>query len=173
MFESSMAQEEIPGADDLSASVFRAFVTTLRLHQRLMFSALAERGMHPGQSFCLRFLSANDGLSQRDLAEGLHIAAPTASKMLRTMQEAGLVDRRPDATDHRLTRVFITPKGRTMEMQLHEVAAAYANETIATLPEEDRRELVRLLRELGRCLAAAFEARQAEPPAEHPEPLTS
>jgi len=161
-----LAHEELAGVDELSSRVFGAFVTALRLHRRLMIGALAERDMHPGQAFCLRLLTVNDGIAQRDLAAGLHIAPPTASKMLQAMEKAGLVDRRPDAKDQRLTRVSITQEGRDLEARLHEVAAGYVNETIATLSEEDRRELERLLGKLNARLSAAFEARrQAVTPA--------
>jgi DNA-binding MarR family transcriptional regulator len=154
------------GADALSAEVFRAFIAALRLHQRLMFGAFAEHGMHPGQAFCLRLLAAEDGLSQRDLAAGLHIAPPTASRMLRSMEADGLVERRSDTADHRLTRVFITPRGSQAEARLRDVAAAYIDDTIATLDEADRRELLRLLGAFNERLAAALEARrQAEPSA--------
>ena len=47
----------------------------------------------------LRFLSVNDGITQRDLAEALHVARPTVTKMLNAMEKAGLVRRRPDAAD--------------------------------------------------------------------------
>jgi DNA-binding MarR family transcriptional regulator len=156
-----LAHEELAGVDELSSRVFRAFVTALRLHRRLMLGVLADRDMHPGQAFCLRLLTVNDGIAQRDLAAGLHIAPPTASKMLRAMEKAGLVERRPDASDQRLARVHITARGRDLEARLHEAAAGYVDETIATLPEEDRRELARLLDELNDRLEAALQAREA------------
>ena len=159
-----LAHDELAGVDELSSRVFRAFLTSLRLHRRLMLGALTDRDMHPGQAFCLRLLRANDGIAQRDLAAGLHIAPPTASKMLRAMEKAGLVDRRPDATDQRLTRVYITPKGRDDEARLREVAAGYINQTIATLPVEDRRDLERLLGELNARLDGALAARRLSAP---------
>ena len=167
-----LAHDELAGVDELSSRVFRAFLTSLRLHRRLMLGVLTDRDMHPGQAFCLRLLKANDGIAQRDLAAGLHIAPPTASKMLRAMEKAGLVDRRPDTTDQRLTRVYITKKGRDDEARLREVAAGYINQTIATLPEADRRDLARLLGEFNARLDGALEARRQSGPggAEDPAP---
>jgi MarR family transcriptional regulator, organic hydroperoxide resistance regulator len=155
-----LAHEELAGVDELSSRVFRAFITALRLHRRLMIGAMADRDMHPGQAFCLRLLTANDGIAQRDLAAGLDIAPPTASKMLHGLEKAGLVRRRTDAKDQRLTRVYITPEGRDLEARLHEVAAAYVNDTIAALPEADRRDLERLLGELNERLSAVIGARR-------------
>ena len=106
-----MSLTELEGVDELSTRVFRAFLNALRLHRQLMIAVLGEIDTHPGQAFCLRFLSANDGVTQRDLADSLHLAKPTVSKMLQAMEKAGAIERRPDEYDQRLTRVHLTPPG--------------------------------------------------------------
>ncbi len=151
---------ELDGVDALSASVFRAFLKTLRLHRRLLLGSMGEHDVHPGQAFCLRLVAADDGISQRDLAAGLHVAPPTVSKMLRGMEQAGLVTRRSDETDQRLTRVYLTPAGRGLATQLREVAATYVNDTIGALPEADRAELARLLGLLGDRIEAVLDERR-------------
>jgi DNA-binding MarR family transcriptional regulator len=80
--------------------------------------------------------------------------------MLQGMEKAGLIERRADEADQRLTRVFLTGAGRAAEKQMGVAAAEYVNATIATLPEDDRRELARLLDELGACITAASEKQQ-------------
>lgn len=153
--------DKLEGVDDLSADVFRAFLGVLALHRRLMMQALADRGVHPGQALCLRLLAANDGIAQRDLAAALYVARPTVTRMLHSMEKAGLVRRRPDAVDQRLTRVELTEAGRAEELRMRAAAADYVNATVATLPEADRRELARLLEDLGACIARATADRLA------------
>jgi DNA-binding MarR family transcriptional regulator len=157
-----LALEELEGVDELSGRVFRAFLNALRLHRQLMITALAARDTHPGQAICLRFLSANDGITQRDLAEALHLARPTVSKMLQAMEKAGAIERRPDEADQRLTRVHLTPAGRALETGLRAVSAATINETVGALSERDRRELERLLEALSASISAAIAARRDE-----------
>ena len=157
-----LAHDELEGVDELSLRVFRAFLNALRLHRQLMIGALAERDTHPGQAVCLRFLSANDGITQRDLADALHVARPTVSKMLQTMEKAGFIERRPDRDDQRLTRVFLTSAGRKLESGLRAVSAATINETVGALSESDRRELGRLLEALSASISAAIDARRDE-----------
>jgi len=152
----------LDGVDDLSSQVFFAFLVTLRLHKQLMFRTLAGQGTHPGQIFCLHVLAGHDGISQRDLADALRLSRPTVSKMLQAMQKAGAVERRPDAADRRLTRVFLTAAGRDLERQLRGVVADFVNETIGDLPENDRRELARLLGELGGLMSRALARRGPE-----------
>ena len=156
--------ESLDGVDELSSDVFRAFIATLRLHRRLMMQALADRGIHPGQAMCLRLLIANDGITQRDLAKAMYVAPPTLTKMLHSMEKAGLVRRRPDAADARLTRVELTDAGRAEEKEMRTAAAEYVNATIGTLPEDDRRDLARLLEALGATIERAAAARETDAP---------
>jgi DNA-binding MarR family transcriptional regulator len=152
----------LDGVDDLTSQVFFAFLVTLRQHKQLMLRTVAGQGTHPGQIFCLHVLAGHDGMSQRDLADALHLSPPTVSKMLQAMQKAGAVERRPDAADQRLTRVFLTAAGRDLERQMRGVVAEFVNETIGELPEDDRRELARLLGELGASMSLALARRGPE-----------
>ena len=157
-----VSQVQLEGVDELSSRVFRSFLNTLRLHRRVMVRTLGGQGAHPGQAFCLRLLSANDGITQRDIADELHLSRPTVSKMLQAMEKAGAVERRPDENDQRLTRVYVTDVGRRLEKKLRAVSAGYIMETIGTLPEQDRRELGRLLDDLSAGISRALAARDAE-----------
>jgi len=145
----------LAGVDELSSRVFRALLTALRLHKQQMMRALATRGIHPGQAFCLRVLADRDGITQRDLADTLHLARPTVTKMVQALERSGAVERRPDPDDQRLTRVYLTGGGRELAAEMHGIAAGYINATIGTLAEDDRRELARLLEELGASIERA------------------
>jgi DNA-binding MarR family transcriptional regulator len=151
---------EEEGVDELSADTFRAFIAAGRLHGRLISRLVdADQGVHPGQIFCLRVASAHDGISQRELADELHVAAPSISRMLQGMEKAGLVERRDDERDQRVTRVYVTERGRALEVKFRGVVAGYVKDTIGRLPEADRRELIRLLGAFSATLEAAIEAR--------------
>lgn len=147
----------LEGVDDLSAQVFHTFLATLRLHRHLMARTLAAQGIHQGQALCLRVLAAHGGITQRDLASALHLARPTVTKMLQALEKSGAVRRRPDREDHRLVRVHLTAAGRRLEREMCELSAGYVNDTIGRLSQTDRRELARLLEELGTHIAAVLE----------------
>ncbi|HZL65308.1 MAG TPA: MarR family transcriptional regulator, partial [Thermoleophilia bacterium] len=122
--EFKMTVPDLQGVDDLSSHVFRAFLGTARMHMQLMMRTMAETGTHPGQAMCLRLLTVNDGISQRDLADVLNVARPTVTRMLQGMEKAGLIERRADEADQRLTRVFLTGAGRAAEKQMGVAAGA-------------------------------------------------
>jgi len=89
-------------------------------HQRarVLFHRL---GLHRGQPGVLKVLWKEDGCTQSDLVAKLHVQPATVTNMLHRMEESGLVERRPDAHDHRVSRVFLTPAGREIESEVRAV----------------------------------------------------
>jgi DNA-binding MarR family transcriptional regulator len=149
---------ELEGVDELSARAFRAFLATAKLHFKNMMATMAGSRTHPGQAMCLRLLSVNDALSQRDMARMLHVSPPTVSKMLSTMEKAGLVERKPDEADQRLTRVYLTAAGRERSEEMGAAVGEYVNATFAMLTERERRDLARLLDKLSARISEAAAA---------------
>ena len=77
-----------------------------RAHQRL-----DQIGLYGGQQFVLCALWAEEGITHSELARRLHIQPATVTNALKRMERAGLVDRRRDPDDQRVSRVFLTPAG--------------------------------------------------------------
>jgi len=158
----NISAPDLEGLDDLSARTFRAFHRALRLHHRALMRAFARHGIHHGQAMCLRLLAFAPDVTQRDLARALHVSSPTVTRMVGSMEKAGLVRRRPDATDARLVRVELTEAGRTQERAMHAAAGEYVELTFGALTEKERLELARLLEKLGdRIEQVAGEAEEA------------
>jgi MarR family transcriptional regulator, organic hydroperoxide resistance regulator len=141
----SCALQESEGLDPLSYRAFGAFKRVLHLQRQLMTKLTSGHDSFPGQAHCLRMLAGRDGASQRELADGLHLSAPAVTTMLQRMQKAGLVDRRPDATDQRVTRVYLTPAGQEREAEVRAAFGAFVSAAFDSMSVHDREELVRLL----------------------------
>lgn len=156
--EDHIEAEGLPGADETSAAAFRAFHRALRLHRRALTQAFAAHGIHHGQAMCLRLL-ADGAATQRDLAGELHVSSPTVTKMVASMERAGLVRRYPDAGDARLVRVALTAAGRAQERAMRAAAGEYVARTFAMLPEGERRQLACLLEKLADRIAEVAPAR--------------
>ena len=148
----------IEGIDPLSAEVFRAFKTQMVLNRRLMTKMFTVETMHPAQAMCLRALSHEDGICQTDLAEALHVSRPTVTTMLQKMEAAGVIERRNDEHDARLTRIYMTDVGRKMSERFHTVFAESVSASVGQMPEDDRRELVRLLDDLNKHVRSVIES---------------
>ena len=135
------------GLDPLDASVLEGFRRASHLN-RQMFSRMVgfEKQGRPGRAIMLLVLgTSQDGITQRQLAEVLHLSPPTVTVMLQKMEQHSLVERWTDETDQRLTRILMTPKGRELATHLSERFARYVRATLGAMSKEDRREFARLL----------------------------
>lgn len=135
----------LEGIDATTMDSFRAFKRAMMLHRRLLMSSFSEEPLHPAQAGCLQALVHRDGMGQSDLADQLHVSRPTVTMMLKRMESSGLIERRADAADSRITRVYLTEDGRRLAAKMHEGFSEMLNTSIGWLPEADKRELTRIL----------------------------
>ena len=121
--------------------------------------ALAARALGIGEYSVLAILRSRGGASgelpPKVLADATHVTSGGIANLVKRLERAGLVDRRPDPADGRGTLVRLTPGGREL------VDAAVVDVA------EAERKLVAALSEPERCaLAAALSSalRAVEPP---------
>lgn len=60
----------------------------------------------------LRHHQGENGLSVSELAEELRVSSPAVSRMLRTLENKGFVERKVDGADRRNTWVYLTENGK-------------------------------------------------------------
>lgn len=93
----------------------------------------------------LTLLIRNEGINQGGLADILEVEPITLGRMIDRLQEADLVERRPDPADRRAWRLFITPKGFALVDQLKPYAYATFEIALDGIAEADRDRLMALL----------------------------
>ncbi len=84
-------------------------------------------------------LARQDGATQSELAAAGKMSAPSISAVLRSMEAEGLVERRSDPEDQRVTRVYLTDGGREAEEKNYQVIRrvdSIAMEGISTADQE-------------------------------------
>lgn len=91
------------------------FVQLNRAYASKCFGQMAALGLHPGQIPIIMLLAEHEDMSQKDIAEELHVKPPTVNVMVQRMEKAGIIGRRHDPDDQRVIRVFLTEKGRQMK----------------------------------------------------------
>lgn len=119
-----------------------------RAHRGGVGELLAEVGLHVGQEMVLVELWERDGLRGGELAARLGVEPPTVTKMLRRLENCGLVERRQDPKDARSFRIFLTEKGRSLEEPVTRCWAEAEEKTLANLNSEERRTLHGLLQKV-------------------------
>jgi DNA-binding MarR family transcriptional regulator len=109
---------------------------------------LRPAGIGIGQWAVLLFLWARDGLSQAELARVVAIEPPTMVRTIDRMVRDGLVTRASDPDDGRLTRIYLTERGRSLRDELIPKAVAVNTATLGRLTPAEGRTLRRLLGKL-------------------------
>lgn len=75
-------------------------------------------GIHPGQLPVLKKVYEEEGISLKGLANAVHIKPPTVTVTIQRLEKAGLVYKKPDAEDQRVSRIYLTEKGKDLQMEI-------------------------------------------------------
>lgn len=116
---------------------------------RLMRRAFDEKarllGMTRPQWQVVSILSVNEGINQGGLAELLEVEPITLGRMVDRLQDAALVERRPDPADRRAWRLFLTDKAQEQLVQLRPLALDTIDAAQEGLSQSDRDGLVKAM----------------------------
>lgn len=134
-------------------SLHHLFSHVIRLHFHRFHALLEPFGLYPGQPPLLFELQRENGLKQKELAGRLHIQPATLTVMLRRMEGTGLVERKQDADDGRVSRVYLTHKGLDACSRLKEVVQRLEKDCFQGISDPDQEQLRRLLLMIRRNLA--------------------
>lgn len=132
---------EKPTSDDIGYLL----VQTCKAHRALAEKLWSEIGLHVGQDMILRQLWDTEDITQSELAERICIQPATATKMLQRMERSGLIQRRNDPEDQRVSRVYLTDQGRALCQPYQELWDRLEQYSIQGLSLEERVLLRRLL----------------------------
>ena len=97
--------------------------------------------------------------TQLDLARSLGIEGPTLTRHLDNLEEAGLVERRRSDEDRRAVRVGLTPAGAAAYTTLRVAVAAFNEQLLTAISEDEQAQLRDLLERLGANAGEAVPAR--------------
>jgi DNA-binding MarR family transcriptional regulator len=127
---------------DLAARLRLAVVRTAR---RLRQEAAGAGGteLTPTAASALATVERHGPLTPSELAAIERVKRPTATRTLRVLVEAGLVERAPDPADGRSALVSVNAAGRERLRRLRGRKNAYLARRMRDLPAEDLRTLER------------------------------
>jgi DNA-binding MarR family transcriptional regulator len=115
---------------------------------RGFMDALAPVGIGPKEFLLMRFVDSSQGQSQQALAERLGVPASRMVALVDHLEDAGLVERRPDPEDRRVRGLYLTRKGRAALERAGKIAIDYETRLCAGISREEREQLIDLLQKL-------------------------
>jgi DNA-binding MarR family transcriptional regulator len=123
----------------------RLLYRVCHLHHREAERVFELMGLHRGQPPLLRLLWDRDGRTHSELAQGMSVQPATISRMLKRMERRGFILRQQDRRDERVSRVYLTQKGRAVQEAVFGGLRALDIKTFGGLSASDRRSLFRIL----------------------------
>ncbi len=132
--------------NDMSTSLSRLLALVSKTHRSAAERLLSRVGVHAGQEFILLALWEADGRTQAELARELRVSPPTINRMVTRMANAGFVERRACANDHRVARIYLADKGREVRPAVEAQWQTLETATMEGIAPNDR-EILRVMLE--------------------------
>jgi DNA-binding MarR family transcriptional regulator len=109
-------------------------------------------GLSPTLSAALATIDRHGPLTPSELADRERVKRPTATRLLATLEEGGLVARTSDPSDRRSSLIAITPEGRELMRTLRTRKDAYLVRRLTKLTADERATLAQAADLLERML---------------------
>jgi DNA-binding MarR family transcriptional regulator len=101
------------------------------LRERFIEAGFPE--ISPAHGSLLLPLFEEDGLRLGELAKRARLSKQTLTTMARKLEREHLIERRPDATDARATRIYLTPRAKAFEPVAARIVAELEAEVAGTV----------------------------------------
>jgi len=123
-----------------------------RVITRMAEEEFIRTGLSPAYAFLLMALYERDGMNQKELGEALHLMPSTVTRFVEKLESKRLVATRQDG---RMSRVYLTDKGRAMKGQIEECWSSLHDRYAKALGREEGDRLTRRLYEASEELERA------------------
>ncbi|WP_027631708.1 MarR family winged helix-turn-helix transcriptional regulator [Clostridium hydrogeniformans] len=140
-----------------SDSLYYIFGEVIKLHYYRAHKSLEKVGLYPGQPQLLFSLLKKDGQSQKELSGKLKVKPATITVMIKRMEKAGLIYRKSDEEDQRISRVYLTDKGKEVSGEVKELFKTINKECFSNFTDEEQVILRRLLLQIKENLKIGLE----------------
>lgn len=109
-------------------------------------------GISVSQCHALEALGEHGILTMQDIAKHLHLAISTVTRVIDSLVEKDMVERRTDSRDRRVCRVALTPSGSTLLKHIQGELIAREQAVLRHIPAASRDHVIRALVELSRAV---------------------
>ena len=133
-----------------------------RLMRTIFDRRVRALGLTRSQWLVLRRIYRNPGLNQSELAEMLEIEKASAGRLLDRMERNGWVERRADANDRRVNRLYLTQRAVRINDRIQPVAEDMVDEALAGLSTEERELLTDVMTQIKARLQIMAENGESE-----------
>jgi DNA-binding MarR family transcriptional regulator len=134
----SIAQEAAEPSPEASAEASvasRLGMSVMRLERKLRQRSAG--GVTASQYAALVTISKKGELTLGELAAAEGVAPPSMTRIAANLEQAGLLERRPDPLDRRVARVAVSERGAELLAEARTLRALYLSERLGELGAEE------------------------------------
>ena len=142
-------EENTPGA---MPEILQLIEELNKRFTRFQAYTLKEARLTPPQYYILSLLVERDGRPFKELADALACTRATITGIVDTLEKKGLVTRTPHPDDRRSMLVKLTAEGKRLLQATPGLEETFGSCCCNLLPEEETRELIKLLKKLSASL---------------------
>ncbi len=121
-------------------------------HRSIIDGRFREKGLYVGQPPILKYLSEHKNATQKEIADALHVSAPSIATSLKRMEEAGLVVRLESKKDARRNNLKLTKKGKELSEYADNLFLRVDDVTFTDFTEEELDTLISLFERMNKNL---------------------
>lgn len=100
------------------------------------------------QYHALSFLEHNGGVKLTDVANHIHASLSSTTQLIERLHKAGLIERKGDDNDRRVSLLSVTKEGLEKLQQMKETKRERMEELLATLSKEEVNQLITIQEKL-------------------------
>ena len=119
---------------------------------RIWEAEFRQTGLSPPHAYLIRLVLDEPGLSQKHLADALHLDPSTVTRFVDALAARQLVRRDTSSSDRRSATVFPTREGKRLQKKLENIGEALFQTLRKRLGDKAFRQLVNSLRETRNVL---------------------
>jgi DNA-binding MarR family transcriptional regulator len=116
----------------------------------MFYDTLGRLGLKPGEFSVLWVVHLNPGVRQGAVAEKLRIKPAHMTKLVRSFEEGGMLERHIPETDRRGMELRLTSKGEAFVTEYADEFFTYARSETNRLNQKEADQLIRLLQKFTR-----------------------
>ena len=137
---------------DLDRAADRLHRATKELIKRYQFrdrNQICCHGLSVSQCYVLDALAEDGDLTMQRVAERMHLAVSTMTRVVGQLVRRGYVRRRPDPEDGRVVHVTLTPRGKEIMATINRALIASQKTILNALPPEQWAGAIAVVEALG------------------------
>jgi MarR family transcriptional regulator for hemolysin len=146
----------MPRKQELGTDFLSSLFETQRMLRQLADKEARRFGMTRAQWAVLAKVERNEGQKQAELADAMEMAPISLTRLIDRLCDSGLIERRNDATDRRIKRLYLTEAARPLLVKLAVLRTELIDVALGGQSEAEVQQLVEHLETVKSNIRAAL-----------------